>query len=603
MSDPDLIVEDNENKFTSICKVAPFGISVEINRIFVEVNQKLCELTGYQKDELVGKSIRIMYLTQDNFDHVGKKQNVQIKAIGTGTVEAQWKRKDGRIIYVLLCSTPLNQNDLSKGSIFTILDITDRKRVEDELRISTRILNKSQELTNIGSWIMNLHTNVLKWSRQEYKIYGIDDDGSELTYQTFLNAVHPDDREMVDHVHTAAQVNNEDCETIHRVIHPNGSIRTVKEKYQFITNESGNIVASIGMTHDITEQRELEKKIEGVETRANLLIYKLSERTKELECMYNISKMLRNINKSLEEILIVVSEMVPSGWQSPVDVRCKILFKNKEYVSVPFKETKWKQISHLHVNNKILGSINVFYTGPWNGPGIPFIEEEQNLLDLIANSLCETIEHKQYEEEIRILLQEKEIMLKEVHHRIKNNMNTIMSLLFLQSTDMKSREAIEALENARMRVQSMMVLYDKLYRSSDFQHLSVKDYLTTLTNEIVDNFNHLERIQVKTEIEDFILDSKTVFNLGIIINELITNTMKYAFPNGEDGKIAVSASIKNKHVSIIIQDNGIGIPESVNIETSEGFGLKLVRILSEQLDAAIKIERKDGTKFILEFNL
>ena len=319
--------------------------------------------------------------------------------------------------------------------------------------------------------------------------------------------------------------------------------------------------------------------------------------------MYNISQLLKNVKKPLKEVFIDVNKMVPSGWQSPDDVRCKIIFNNEEFISEQFKKSRWKQVSYLHIANKIHGQIEVYYIGEWDDTDSPFIDEEQNLLNLIAYSLSETIEHRQQEEEIHNLLKEKELILKEVHHRIKNNMSTITSLLSLQSIDMENPEAVEALETARNRVQSMMVLYDKLYRGSDFQHLSVKDYFTTLTNEIVDNFNNLERIQIETNIEDFILDSKTVFSLGIIINELITNTMKYAFPNGEDGKIAVSASIKDKHISIIIQDNGIGIPETVNIETSEGFGFKLVNMLSEQLGASIKIERGNGTKFIFEFDL
>ncbi len=214
----------------------------------------------------------------------------------------------------------------------------------------------------------------------------------------------------------------------------------------------------------------------------------------------------------------------------------------------------------------------------------------------------EIVDHKESKEHIQFLLEEKEIILQEVHYRIKNNMTTIMSLLSLQSMDMENTEAVTALENARNRIQSMMVLYDKLYRGSDFRNISIEDYFITLTNEITGNFDNSGKVHIETNIYNFVLDTKTVFSLGIILNELITNTMKHAFPDNRDGRITVSASIKDEHVLMIIQDDGIGLPKSIDIESSEGFGLRLVKMLTEQLDGRIRIEKEKGTKFILEFD-
>ncbi|MCK5153073.1 MAG: sensor histidine kinase [Spirochaetales bacterium] len=304
----------------------------------------------------------------------------------------------------------------------------------------------------------------------------------------------------------------------------------------------------------------------------------------------------------MEKLFIDISKTIPDGWQFPEDIRCKVIFGNKEYVSRPFVQTLLRQRSRLYSKNEIIGQIEIYYIGIWEDTNTPFIQEEQNLLDLIALSLSEAIEHKQREEKICYLLKEKELILKEVHHRIKNNMGTIISLLSLQSGNMESPEAVGALETAANRIHSMLILYDKLYRGTDFQSISVKDYLTTLTEEIVDNFETNNRIKVETDIEDFELNSKTIFNLGIITNELITNSMKYAFTHDQAGKITVSASINNKHITISIGDDGTGIPESVNIETSEGFGFTLVNMLSEQLEAKIQIERKNGTKFIFTFD-
>ena len=177
-----------------------------------------------------------------------------------------------------------------------------------------------------------------------------------------------------------------------------------------------------------------------------------------------------------------------------------------------------------------------------------------------------------------------------------------MQLLFMQSTNMKNEEAVNSLKNAGNRIQSMMLLYDKLYRGSVFENMKVKDYLETLITEIIGNLDISNKILIETNIEDFVLDSKTIFNLGIILNELITNIVKYAFPDEKGGNITLSASIYNNHISIIIQDNGIGLPEDFDIEKSQGFGLSLVNMLIIQLEGVINIDKKEGTKFILEFD-
>ncbi len=202
---------------------------------------------------------------------------------------------------------------------------------------------------------------------------------------------------------------------------------------------------------------------------------------------------------------------------------------------------------------------------------------------------------------IESLLAEKELILKEVHHRIKNNLSTISSLLSLQTRAMKDSSAIHAFKDTESRVKSMSILYDKLYQANDVTQLSLKDYLPVLVKEIIANFPNNKSVEVEVLVDDFVLGAKRLQALGILVNELITNTMKYAFIEGESGFIFVSATSANGHVTICVQDDGKGIPESVSFENSTGFGLQLVQALTQQLDGTIQIERGNGTKFVLKF--
>ena len=187
--------------------------------------------------------------------------------------------------------------------------------------------------------------------------------------------------------------------------------------------------------------------------------------------------------------------------------------------------------------------------------------------------------------------------------RTRPCMNTISSLLSLQVQTLKEPLAIDALEDAIARVRSMRILYDKLYCSDNFNELSIKDYLPSLIDEIISNFPNSQIVKVEKSIQDITLDAKHLQPLGIIINELLTNIMKYAFKERASGLISVYATKFKGHVAISVQDDGKSIPESVSFENSTGFGLQLVHALTQQLEGAIRIERENGTKVVLEFEI
>jgi two-component sensor histidine kinase/DNA-binding response OmpR family regulator len=209
---------------------------------------------------------------------------------------------------------------------------------------------------------------------------------------------------------------------------------------------------------------------------------------------------------------------------------------------------------------------------------------------------------RQAEERIRGLLAEKEIILREVHHRVKNYMGTLLSLLSLQAARLTEPSAIEALKDAQGRVQNMVLLYEKLYVPEDTGNALISSYISELIEEIIAAYPKFASLSVEKRIGDFALSAKTMQVLGMIANELLTNIMKYAFVGRPSGKITVSAGREGRRVSFVVQDDGIGIPEHVSFDSSSGFGLMLVGLLVKQLDGSIRIDRGGGTKFSLEFD-
>jgi two-component system, chemotaxis family, CheB/CheR fusion protein len=192
------------------------------------------------------------------------------------------------------------------------------------------------------------------------------------------------------------------------------------------------------------------------------------------------------------------------------------------------------------------------------------------------------------------------LLLKETHHRIKNNMGTINSLLSLQANDQIDPAAKTVLDDAAQRLQSMMVLYDKLYRSENYGELSVKEYLPALIAEIVGAFPIAVPVVTDIQVDDFTLSAKILSNIGIIMNELVANSMKYAFGSTERGLIHISAAVDGSKVRFVYADDGAGLPHTVDFEHSTGFGLQLVQLLVRQIGGTIRIDREEGTRYVIE---
>jgi len=198
---------------------------------------------------------------------------------------------------------------------------------------------------------------------------------------------------------------------------------------------------------------------------------------------------------------------------------------------------------------------------------------------------------------------EKEILLKEVHHRIKNNMSTIIALLSLQSDTVSDPSAVRALDDAANRVMSMMLLYDKLYRSESYMEMSAADYIVPLSREIVNGLSRGKRVTMDCAVDDFIIQPQTLFTTGIIINELLTNILKYAFREKDDGRIDLTISKTDSRVILTVEDNGTGFPRGFDINNTPGFGLQLVRMMVKQLNGSMAIEEAAGGRVRIELEM
>jgi two-component sensor histidine kinase len=215
----------------------------------------------------------------------------------------------------------------------------------------------------------------------------------------------------------------------------------------------------------------------------------------------------------------------------------------------------------------------------------------------------EISEKKKAEGDIRKSLKEKEILLKEVHHRVKNNLAIISSLLSLQARYIDDKKYLELFKESQGRVRSMALVHEKLYQSDDFEHINVKDYIETLAKSISDAYlSGRGNINVNLDIEDLSIELDELIPCGLIINEVLANSFKHAFSETEDGQILITLrKSPDNMVRLEIMDNGKGLPEDFDIKGIDSLGLKIVNTLVVQLDAEMALEGRDGTRFSIIF--
>lgn len=227
--------------------------------------------------------------------------------------------------------------------------------------------------------------------------------------------------------------------------------------------------------------------------------------------------------------------------------------------------------------------------------------DDLHILTLIASALSGEEARELAALALQQQVEEKDLLLRETHHRIKNNIAQIAGLLHLQSEQTANPEAITALLEARSRVNRMQGLYERMLRTGDYQELDGGSYLRELVDSVTALFTGDTPVRVEKEITAFPLGTKTVFPLGIIVNELLTNSLKYAFIGRGEGWVRITAGMREGRVTVCVEDNGIGLPEDYAIDAASGFGMTLVRLLCRQIGAAITIDGSAGTKITLTF--
>ena len=226
--------------------------------------------------------------------------------------------------------------------------------------------------------------------------------------------------------------------------------------------------------------------------------------------------------------------------------------------------------------------------------------------ELIATNAAlytENTERQQAEKQIKASLKEKEVLLKEIHHRVKNNLQIISSLLKLQSRSTDNIQTLAMFKESQGRIRSMALIHEKLYQSKDLSRVNFAEYIASLSANLFRSYEiDISAIKPVMNIENIYLEIDVAVPCGLIINELVSNSLKYAFPSGSSGEIKIELySVDQRNLTLIVADNGVGISRNLDWQDLKTLGLQLVNNLVEQLGGIVNIDSTSGTEFRIVF--
>lgn len=260
----------------------------------------------------------------------------------------------------------------------------------------------------------------------------------------------------------------------------------------------------------------------------------------------------------------------------------------------------------LEYAGRVYGIINVTASGISSEDQHAILQDVTEGLSFALNNIEIEKEREWAEKRLQRNLKEKTLLLKEIHHRVKNNLQIISSLIYLQSLHLDDEKSIQIFNECLNRVRSMALIHEELYSSNDFSKIEFHGYIDRLVREIFKTYAYdASRVSLKLDVHDLPLSIEQAIPCGLIINELISNAIKYAFPNTFEGKAEIAISMRkfnNEEIELIVKDNGIGIPKNSDLNSSPSCGLEITNVLvEEQLEGSIHMDIRQGTKYTIRF--
>ena len=368
--------------------------------------------------------------------------------------------------------------------------------------------------------------------------------------------------------------------------HKDGSVRLLENLMSGIRDDKGRLIGFHGVSRDITERKRAEEALRESEEKYKSIV----ENTSDVIMLTRPDGVITYISPACNRVLGYDPEDLVG--RQPWVIHPDDLERVKECHS---KALNGESGSNVEYRIQTKAGETRWICHSWSSV---FTDDK---LAMIVSIVRDITERKLAEQHIRASLEEKEVLLKEIHHRVKNNLQIVSSLLHLQSKSYEDERLLDVFRDSQSRIRSMALIHEKLYRSKDMTRVDFHEYTQSLTNHLFRTYlDDPDAVELKIKVDDVLLDINRAIPCGLIINELVSNCLKHAFPEGRKGEIHVALHpVRDGGLSLVVRDDGVGFPETLDFRDTESLGLQLVCILTKQLEGRVELERNGGTAFTI----
>jgi PAS domain S-box-containing protein len=530
------------------------------------------QIFGWKAEEILGKNIYDSYLIfEDDIPHVQQVAEQLMKGFPQ-TCQNRNYRKDGTVIHCEWFNSVLMDENGSLISMLSLTqDITKRKQIEAEIAQSQETLRQTAATLKQQMERQHFITHITQQIHQSLNI----------------------DKILTTSVNEIKRLLNGDRVVVFQFI--DGVTKVVKEMVnpEYLSIINMDIADNYFTIESINYHLNLNH---------DLALYSSDIAVKSINYHLNFSR-----NIPLCDVDVIANEC-SEKFIKQASVKSQIVIPIIQYTD----SGKPQEINHTDYqkNDQLWGLLIVHSCAQYRH----WQNEEVDLLKQIANQLAIAIQQaslygqvqtelynrQQFERQLMNELNQKKVLLKEIHHRVKNNLQVMSSILYLQFRNAPSEIKILT-EEYQNRILAMSLIHEQLYRSDDLAHIDFHDYISNLAANLFECYGiSFELINIEIEVEDVSLSLDQSIPLGLIINELVSNALKYAFPK-KHGQISISLINETDQIILTISDDGVGLPEDFDLENADGLGMQLILSLAEQLEGNLIYEGKNGLTIKISF--